>query len=343
MSGVPLVKVNQPSVLSHLPFFGSKINSTPNYAVPVVPVNQKTGLATSTILILGISAFLILFYVLYRIVKIKKTNLQSVNFAKTPLEPSKNFIDLLAADNQLPEFNNGKEYAYSFWIYVDNVADDSNHGLVFFKSAASTIDNINFSDVNTAVYIEKNTNKLKIKLRTLNADQNNVTVDASATNKKGIDGILNIKTVNSNISLHADNCYYSDFTIDYVPLQRWLNVTINVDNNLVSIFLDGDLLSTKNLANPSTLECDNLLSSIISNKHGNLFIGTDVKSNLHTFNGALSNFTAFNYSITLDHVKALYNSGPIPASMLSKFGLPLYGVRNPFYRVDEIQTTTVAP
>ncbi len=340
MSGVPVVKVNQPSILSHLPFFGSKSTNNPISAVPVVAVNTNSGLATSTILFLGITAFAILFWVLYTVVKKRKTNLQSTVFAKIPVEPSKEYIDLLAADNQLPEFNNGKEYAYSFWMYVDNVADDSNHGLVFFKSAASTIENINFSDVNTAVYIEKNTNKLKIKLRTLNADQNNVTVDVSADSKKGIDGKLNIKGVDSNITLHSDNCYYSDFTIDYLPLQRWLNITINVDNNLVSIFLDGDLLSTKNLANPSTLECDNLLSSIISNKHGNLFIGTDAKGNLQTFNGALSNFTAFNYSITLDHVKALYNSGPIPKSMLTKFGLPLYGVRNPFYRVDEIKTTT---
>lgn len=292
-----------------------------------------------------LSIFVLIFVILYSIVKFKKTQLISKTFIKEPVQPSKEVVEFVASENQLPVNSNGKEYSYSFWIYVDDLNDSSNHNLIFLKTGSSSLDDINFKDTNVIAYIEKDSNKLKLKFRTANADQNNVTIAVDGT-VKGIDGKLNIKgTTDESITLNNDMCYYSDFTIDYLPLQRWVNISIIVDNNLISVFMDGEQKATKVLSEAPS-GCESKLTGIISNKSGNIFIGSDTKNNLQAFKGTISRFIAFNYAITMDHVATIYKTGAIEKSVLSKVGLPLYGVRNPLYRVDSVKvapptTTTI--
>lgn len=318
-----------------LGMFTSKSKNISNSYASIKNGTSSTGL----IIIIIISVLAILAVAIYTYIKLKNTAFKSVAFIPTPIEVNKNVMEIIASQEKQPTFTNGKEYAYSTWLYVDSVNNISKHNLVFFKSPSSTLGDVNFKSADIVAYIEKNTNKLKIKLRTANADENNVGIDVTSKNKQGIDGKLSINQTNSNVSLHSDTCYYSDFTIDYLPLQRWVNITINVDNNLVSIFLDGDLLSTKNLSTVSDPTCTSGLSDIISNKPGNIFAGTSVKNNLETFNGYLSRFQVFNYSITIDHVKAIYKSGPLKKSILRTVGFPSYGVRNPLYKIDAVKAS----
>ena len=295
---------------------------------------------TSPKLMLAIilSIFVIIFVILYSVVKMKKTQLISTTFIKEPIQPSKDIIEMVASESKLPKNINGKEYSYSFWIYVDDLNESSNHNLIFLKTGSSSLSDINFKDTNIIAYIEKNTNKLKLKFRTANADQNDVTIGVDGT-VKGIDGKLNVKGVTQDITLNDDMCYYADFSIDYLPLQRWVNISIIVDNNLISVFLDGQQKATKVLSE-APVGCDSKLTGIISNKSGNIFIGSDPKNKLQSFRGTISRFIVFNYAITMDHVAAIYKGGSINKSVLGKVGLPLYGVRNPLYRVDAV---AVAP
>lgn len=296
--------------------------------------------ATSPKLMLAIvlSIFVIIFIILYSVIKFKKTQLISKTFIKEPIQPSKEIIEMLASENQLPKNTNGKEYSYSFWLYVDDLNESSNHNLIFLKTGSSSLTDINFKDTNVIAYIEKNTNKLKLKFRTANADQNNVTV-AVDDSVRGIDGKLNVKGVTQDITLNNDMCYYADFSIDYLPLQRWVNISIIVDNNLISVFIDGQQKATKVLSE-APVGCDSKLTGIISNKAGNIFIGSDPKNKLQSFKGTISRFIVFNYAITMDHIATIYKGGAIEKSVLGKVGLPLYGLRNPLYRVDAVK---VAP
>jgi hypothetical protein len=58
-------------------------------------------------------------------------------------------------------------------------------------------------------------------------------------------------------------------------------------------------------------------------------------TNGEKLDGFISKMKFFNYALTVDHAKMVYKTGPVHQSILSKLGLPLYGIRNPFYRVDE--------
>ncbi len=300
--------------------------------------------SSGLVILIIFSIILLLFIVINTIIKLKGTSLKSKTFLKNPVKPSNEIMQFVASDNELPPFNNGNEFAYSFWIYVDSI-NMSDHNLVFLQSLQKDINDIKINDSNFIVYLEKKTNKLKFKFKTANAENNNVTIDMSSAPKlkKGIDGILTINgDTRENIDFNSDTCYYSEYIIDYLPLQKWINIIINVENNLVSIYLDGELLQTKNLNTQSTTNnsCKTeTLNNIISNKGGNIIVGSNPKNTLVSFEGLLSKFQIFNYSINDDYVKNIYKQGPLQTSSLSKIGIPLYGIRNPFYKVDDIIVT----
>ena len=52
--------------------------------------------------------------------------------------------------------------------------------------------------------------------------------------------------------------------------------------------------------------------------------------------GYMSKVQLFNYSLTIDHAKIIYKAGPLHKSILSMIGIPMYGLRNPFVRLDEV-------
>ena len=60
-------------------------------------------------------------------------------------------------------------------------------------------------------------------------------------------------------------------------------------------------------------------------------------------NGYLSRLQFFNYSLkTPAHISKIYEAGPVKSvGILQKLGLPLYGLRNPLYRVDEVKKEDV--
>ena len=59
--------------------------------------------------------------------------------------------------------------------------------------------------------------------------------------------------IKSGDTVHNDNCKYATFKIDYVPLQRWVNIIINVNNNMLAVIMDGAIHSTK--LNEDNNEC----------------------------------------------------------------------------------------
>jgi hypothetical protein len=141
--------------------------------------------------------------------------------------------------------------------------------------------------------------------------------------------------------MHNDNCKYATFKIDYVPLQRWVNIIVNVNNNMLSVIMDGAIHSTR-ILNENNLKCtEDASSNLVSPTAGTLMIGNineDINI-LPAADGYISRIQFFNYSLkTPAHIKKIYNSGPVKSvGILQKLGLPLYGIRNPLYRIDEVK------
>jgi hypothetical protein len=154
---------------------------------------------------------------------------------------------------------------------------------------------------NPVVYLDNNTNKLKVMI-----------------------------AVSENPDIESiDN--YQVMTIDYIPIQRWVNILVVMDNDFITLYMDGEIYSVANLLNQDSTGAN----KIISTSNGIMSIGE--KNGYPGFDGYMSKVQYFNYALTIDHARAIYKSGPVKKTILSAVGLPLYGIRNPFYKVDTLE------
>jgi len=198
------------------------------------------------------------------------------------------------------------EFTYSFWVYlrevksVSDANDDPKPQLLFMRNNKD-----NFENANPVVYIKNNTNTMKIALRTGDA-----TGDAT-----GYGSLNDIHNNSSNV--------YEHFTIEYIPVKRWVNVMINVDNKRVTIFLDGEIVSTR------------ILNKSVSETNGDVYVGAD--SDITTPNALISKIQFYNYSIrTPNDIRKIYDDGPIKKqTVMRMLGLPNIGVRSPIYNLEK--------
>ena len=202
----------------------------------------------------------------------------------------------------LPATINGQEYSYSFWLYLADFKADTKHKLVFRRGDAS--------GRNPVVFLDKNTNKLYLGLRT-----NQATTDMS------LEDIADCGT---------DDDEYLTVQVDYIPLQRWVHIAFVVQDQMVSVFVDGDLYTVASVADKAT---DN--RPILSPTHGDVQIGVaDQSSDIRPVaDGYIGKFAFFNYGLVHADVRRLYAQGPRGSTVLGALGLSEYGVRSPVYRL----------
>ena len=106
------------------------------------------------------------------------------------------------------------------------------------------------------------------------------------------------------------------------PTNRWVNVVIVVDETLAQLFIDGQFKEAK------------VSSSVYRASNGNVEIGK--VGGKERLDGYFSKLQIFNYALTIDHTQIVYKAGPLHKSILSMIGIPMYGLRNPFTRLDQV-------
>jgi hypothetical protein len=139
--------------------------------------------------------------------------------------------------------------------------------------------------------------------------------------------------------------------VDYVPLQRWVNYTFTVQNNLLSVYQDGSLYTVSDLFDMIDMTCpanqSNSCTSrpLFSGVTGDMTIGnpttcpagepssTNNSTCISDVNGFVSRVQFFNYALTSKQARQVYNAGPGSGGMLRLLGLPEYGVRSPIYQI----------
>jgi len=265
----------------------------------------------------------------YLLVLFNRPSLLYYTIAGVPVKVNEQALKPIKNTEKLPSLQNGREYAFSFWTYIEAIENSDNYRLVFLRGNE-------LGDANPIVYFDKNSNKMKIKIKTNAAGgtvtslipEEKLTLDSEITNISG----------GENLTLNSDTCKFATFEIDYVPLQRWVNIIINVDNYVVTVFMDGAIHSTRVL-NQNNIDCTTELSKIVSETSGEVKVGNS--SGLPAFNGYISKLQFFNYALkTQRHITRIYQNGPVQSlGILQKLGLPLYSFRNPVYRVDSIKAS----
>lgn len=291
---------------------------------------SKTITTNMGMFVLFVAVLIVSIYVMFQLYTIiMKTDLQTAVIVKdvkdikaiSKVSSYSLFRLNLGSDKKvidLPPLNNGVEYSLSYWLYIDEFVNSRFPKLVTFSGTSDDV-----SAANIIMYLDPSYVKMHLLIRT--------------TITSGIsDNLANIH--------NSSDCNFFRLQVPYIPLNRWVNVTLVVDNYYIQFFIDGELRhvvdtsetyiikSGDTASEQTTTECT---SKAIVNNVGKYFYSGQPKGG-ESLNGFISKMKFFNYALTIDHAKMIYKTGPLHQSILSQLGLPLYGIRNPFYRVDSV-------
>jgi hypothetical protein len=273
-------------------------------------IQDKVGSNLGLVVVVSVMCIIVIYIMVYIFRQYNSTSLKTITMLKKPIKVPQNTLYNISSQSDLAQLKNinGKEFSYSFWMYVDgdNLNATSSNKLVLGRMESENIMN------STPVFaLDKSQNKLFVYV------------------KKSQDSYISgINDINSN---HRDV-----LTINYLPLQRWVNIVLVVDNNFVQLFMDGELREVKDLSNYSsggTME-----TTVVMTPKGNMIVGANSANNniMPAFNGYLSKVQVLNYAVTIDHAKVIYKAGPLHSSVLAAIGVPTeYGIQNPFYKINE--------
>lgn len=248
---------------------------------------------------------LILVFIVYRV---RRTELQATRIISKPTTTK---AETTVDDTKLPSSVNGQEFSYTFWLYVVQHQTTAKPQIIFRRGGSST----DWNRCNFLAVMKHNENKMYIC--------------ASTNGGSDLDAPTKLYDENNGRFLVA--------TVDYVPLQRWVNFTVVVNNNMISVFQDGSIYTVQHLE--SMRIGQEGARPVFTKESGSVTAGGGTAgSALDAPNAFVANMYYFNYALAQDDVNAIYAKGPVPWSsrFLSLIGIPEYGLRSPIYRLDSV-------
>jgi hypothetical protein len=254
----------------------------------------------TAILMLLVTFVLVIYISFWLFKQFTSNNLQTSTVANDkPVAITGKQMVNLTSNVSLPSQQNGKEYSMSFWIYLssDSAESTSEPKFVIGRGTSKTA----VASHTPLFYMDPNVNKMHLVMKNTNSG--------------------NFSTLSQ---LHASQPRM--LTIDYMPFQRWVNVIAVVDQNYVQLFMDGELRQVDDLSTATR-------SQVVSDSSGDIYVGGD--SSVMSIKGYVSKVQWLNYAVTIDHAKIIYRAGPLRKTILSSIGLPMYGLRSPFVRIDK--------
>ena len=280
---------------------------------------MKEGGKDTVMIVLILAVMCLIVIVIFIIISIIRNNkLKSVVLHSSMIDLSnRSIVPHTITSDKIPSItNNSQEYSYSFWIFLGNKYDQTtSHKLLFSRGNTDEVTG-SFSNLsNPLIFMDKSSNKLYIAVATTAATTSVTLSDILGDNNGNTEVVTNGVSNRGFILTH----------IDYVPLQRWVNVTVVIKGIYVNIYYDGDLYtvaSVHDIKNSST-------TPMIRGTSGEIVIG----NNTNTIHGHISLTQMFNFSLNQKDIKKIYKKGPVRSSWLSVIGLGNYGVRTPIYEL----------
>lgn len=286
------------------------------------------------LIIIAITVLIIVLVIMYITFRMRNKSLVNKTLLPNPIK-----IDTLStpyeiAGSDIPKPAVGREYTLAFWIYVDNLDQTpSEHKLVLYRGAQGNIDTASH-----VVFMNGKTNTLYLATKCQNKS---VSVNNSLKTLVDTNYYLN-KSLKAQDS-KTNFMFISK--IDYIPLQRWVNIGYVVDNRMVTVYLDGEIYSVKTIdefkaMHPPEYNPDGtqmMFDDLMFDKsEGSIYIGKDAAvANGTVVSGYVSKLVFANYAGTMTDVRNTYGQGPMGGSgFLSKLGINI-GIRSPFYKLDE--------
>lgn len=314
-------------------------------------VNMGQGKLPMIILLVA-TVLIFIIVILYILFSIKSGKLAGKQLMNKPVKLDDISSSYEIAGAEMPKPVVGREYSYSFWIYLENynqTFDKNGQGqmtpidkLVFYRGSSGDV-----TSANPVVFMDGLSNKMYIAIKT----QESSLYSGNLINYNS--NLYNIRYMNyfwnSNLRIRDTVNPYQPhinqhliLTVDYIPLQRWVNVTFIVDNKICTVFVDGEIYAVKSTEEFKAIREPELdlrgrkidVNVIVDKTDNNIYIGKNSVGGRNTVQGYMSKLKFYNYAISLREVKENYASGPLGKTKIGGFDFP-YSLRSPVYRIDD--------
>lgn len=287
------------------------------------------GLTTLVIILVAVGVFAALAYTVYQILS---TNLKVVTLLNKPLNALSQSTTVKS--EKFPNMSNGKEFSVSFWVYVESQSNTSNLRQVISIGDKS-------DELSPLVMMDRTTNKMFIAMRTMSSPS----MTTSAIIESYSASLKTRTTSNPHLAYNKSII----MEIEYVPLGRWLNVVAVLDNDVVSLFVDGDMYSVAPISRfadriQNTSPADSPAGGAGGNASGaggstggtsggtggnsggtggtgrpdpaSALVAKDPAGGLNVggingISGYVANVQVANYAFSIFHARAIYRAGPV--------------------------------
>ncbi|PNH00910.1 hypothetical protein TSOC_013243 [Tetrabaena socialis] len=259
--------------------------------------------------ILALIAFAVI--IAFLVIKLKGTQASGVLIVDTPLKLYNMPTQTRIEQTKIPPTVNGQEFSASFWLYLVDFQPTKDGPQLIFMRGTDTTD---LGGANPIVALDGQTNRLYVSARTSAA-----------------------KITNPSTFYDPATSNYLTTTIDYFPLQRWVNVVMVVKDDSMSLYLNGSLYTVANVSDLVSTTGPKALTRnrpVFAACTGSLVVGATGVTGVRDPRAYIAQFRFFNYALTIKDITAIYSSGPSSTSLLARLGLAGYGLRTPIYRVE---------
>lgn len=160
--------------------------------------------------------------------------------------------------------NQGMEFTWSTWFWMEDVNySNSTTKKVIFTKGKDISENVLFNS--PGLYAHGDTNKIDVVMSLFETETRQTLNDINET-----------------------------ITISNIPLKKWVNIIIRVQNNTIDVYLNGTLVERKNL------------DAVPKQNYGNIYVG----NNANGMNGYISSLRYFSYAIGPMAIQEILYNGP---------------------------------
>lgn len=292
-------------------------SSTPTTAAKVTDRLRDNGIVVLVVLCL----FVIIFIVAYIVRMFKQAALKTADLLpKVVAMDSRTNLPIIVPAEKMSATTRGQEYAYSFWVYISDVNQNSVSNKVLFSRGATSNSGLFPNTVSPVVMLDGRSNAMYFALSTTAAKGSN-----SANCIAG--------EANRALNCSSQDPTYLSIKVDYVPLQRWVHFALVCQDNVATLYMDGDVYSIVS-TNDLPLAGSSKSRPLLKGTSGDVIIGDPV----NPMNGFLAKLQFFNYAVSQRQVQSMYRAGPVNKSSLAFLGIGNYGLRSPIYNMEDAAT-----
>lgn len=162
------------------------------------------------------------------------------------------------------------DFTYAFWVYIDEWAHNSDKNKVIIRRGSTGIGEVD----SLKIYLTPTINNMKFDLGTM---------DSSTTGSTSSNGV---KTC----------------TLNNIPLQRWVNIILTVNNRAADMYLDGKLVNT--------CISENVLKENASQDIDICKAEAGTGQESSGFKGSISNVIYYTRTINPREAYSIYKEGP---------------------------------